>query len=290
MARAIWKGVVSFGLVSIPVEVHTAVRDHRPHFRLLHAKDTSPIKFSRVCEHEGKPVAWDELVKGYEYSKDEFVVLTKADFEAAAVEKTKRVDILDFVDADEVDDRYFETPYYLAPGKGGEHAYALLREAMRDANRIGIAKFVLRDTMHLCAVEVIDDALVLTLMRFADELVDTAPLNLPAKKEIRKAELDMAKALINTLAAEWTPEKYADDYRDNLMRIIKAKAKGKTVRLPEGEGAPAPTKVVDLMERLRQSLDAAKRQPGGTKTRARASKPRVAAARRVAQKKTKRVA
>jgi DNA end-binding protein Ku len=290
MARAIWKGVISFGLVSIPVEVHTAVRDHRPHFRLLHAKDTSPIKFSRVCEHEGKPVAWDELVKGYEYTKGEYVVLTKADFEAAAVEKTKRVDILDFVDAEEIDDRYFETPYYLAPGKGGEHAYALLREAMRDNRRVGIAKFVLRDTMHLCAVEVIDDALVLTLMRFADELVDTASLNLPAKKEVRKQELDMAKALMDTLAAEWKPEKYTDDYRDNLMRIIKAKAKGKTVRLSAGEAAAPPTKVVDLMERLRQSLDAAK--GGGRKTAARAERPRAVARHTAARKtrKTKRVA
>src|SRR4026209_2728608 len=179
MSRALWKGSISFGLVNIPIELHTAVRDHRPKFRMLHAKDKSPVKFERVCIRDGHAVAWEDLVKGYEYAKGHFVVLTKEDVQAAALEKTRPVDIIDFVDAREIDDRFFETPYYLVPGKSGKHAYALLREAMRETNRIGIAKFILRDTLHLAAVEVIDDAIVLTLMRFADELVDAGSFALP---------------------------------------------------------------------------------------------------------------
>jgi len=253
MARALWKGSIAFGLVNIPVELHTAVRDHRPKFRMLHATDKSPIHFSRVCERDGKPVAWEDLVKGFEYSKGHFVVLTKADFEAAAVEKTRTVDILDFVDATDIDDRFFETPYYLVPAKGGERAYALLREAMRQTKRIGIAKFILRDALHLAAIEVIGDAIVLTLMRFADELVDPSHLSLPGDSAVRKQELDIAKTLVSNLNAEWKPSKYTDEYRDNLMRIIEGKMKGKTVKL-EAREEQRDAKVVDLMERLRASL------------------------------------
>jgi DNA end-binding protein Ku len=254
MARALWTGSLSFGLVNIPVEIHVAVRDHRPRFRMLHAADKSPVKFSRVCIRDGRPVAWEDLVKGYEYAKGQFVVLTKQDFQAAAVEKTHRVDIIDFVDATEIDDRYFETPYYLAPAKSGEHAYALLREAMRQTQRVGIAKFMLRDTLHLAAIEAIGDALVLTMMRFADELVELKTLALPQVKEIRKSELDMAKALVESLSGEWAPAKYTDEYRENLMRIIQGKVKGKKVVLESGE-EPRQAQVVDLMERLRRSLE-----------------------------------
>src|SRR5687768_4371869 len=176
MARALWKGSIAFGLVNIPIELHTAVRNHRPKFRMLHAKDKSPVRFERVCVRDGTPVAWEDLVKGYEYSKGRFVVLSKEDFQAAAVEKTRTVDIIDFVKSDAIDDRFFETPYYLVPAKGGERAYALLREAIKASERVGIAKFILRDAQHLAALEVIGDALVLTVMRFADELVDTKGL------------------------------------------------------------------------------------------------------------------
>src|ERR671912_1021489 len=195
MARALWKGSISFGLVNIPIELHTAVRNHRPRFRMLHAKDRSPVRFERVCIRDGHPVAWEDLVKGYEYAKGRFVVMTKEDFQTAALEKTRTVDIIDFVRADEIDDRFFETPYYLVPAKGGERAYALLREAMRDSKRVGIAKFILRDAQHLAAVEVIENALVLSVMRFADELVDTKNFNFPPATNLRKPELDMAKAL-----------------------------------------------------------------------------------------------
>jgi DNA end-binding protein Ku len=275
MPRAIWKGALAFGLVNIPVDVHLAVRDHRPHFRLLHAKDKSPVNFQRVCARDGKPVAWQDLIKGYEYSKGHFVVLTKEDFRAAAVEKTQRVDILDFVDASQIDDRFFETPYYLVPGKSGEQAYALLREAMRATNRVGIAKFVLRDVQHLAAVEVIDEALTLTLLRFADELVDTGTLSLPSTREVKKSELDMAKALVNSLAAAWNPEKYTDQYVENLMRIIKGKVKGKKVTL-EPEKTPRKGEVVDLMERLRRSLDQAGAKPRAARARAAKKKKRAA--------------
>jgi len=254
MPRALWKGSLSFGLVNIPIELHTAVRDHRPKFRMLHAKDTSPVRFERVCIRDGHPVAWDDLVKGYEYVKGHFVVLTKEDFQAAALDKTRTVDIIDFVKSEEIDDRFFETPYYLVPTKGGERSYALLREAMRESGRIGIARFILRDSQHLAAVEVIENVIVLTVMRFADELVDVTQFELPSDAGIRKPELDMAKALVNSLAAAWDPSKYTDQYRENLMRVIQAKAKGKHLKLEAAE-EPRQAEVVDLMERLRRSLE-----------------------------------
>jgi DNA end-binding protein Ku len=261
MARGIWTGALSFGLVNIPVEVHTAVRDTRPRFRLLHAKDRSPINYERVCQKEGEAVAWDDLVKGYEYQKGRFVVLTKEDFAAAALEKTRRIDILDFVKGDEIDDRFFDKPYYLTPGKGGDMAYGLLREAIRESGRIGIAKFIMRDVQHLAAVEVVDEALVLSTLRFDDELVEVGTLSLPTRTTVKKKELDMATSLVESLAAEWKPEKYVDDYRENLMRVIKAKMKGKPADLVSEE-PPRDAKVVDLMERLRQSLDASGKRGG----------------------------
>ena len=273
MPRALWKGSISFGLVNIPIELHTAVRNHRPHFRMLHATDKSPVKFERVCIRDGHPVAWEDLVKGYEYQKGRFVVVTRDDFEAAALEKTRTIDIIDFVKADEIDDRYFETPYYLVPAKGGERAYALLRDAVRESGRIGIAKFILRDAQHLAAVEVIEQALVLTVMRFADELVDEEQFNLPRDAGMRKPEREMAKALVNSLAAAWDPSKYTDQYRDNLMRVIKSKIKGKAVRL-EPPAEPRDTEVVDLMERLRRSLSQSGSRPRARKTRRRAGAPR----------------
>jgi DNA end-binding protein Ku len=293
MARAIWKGSISFGLVNIPIELHTAVRDHRPRFRMLHAKDRSPVRFQRVCIKDGHPVAWEDLVKGYEYAKGRFVVLTKEDFQAAALEKTRTVDIIDFVTSDEIDDRYFETPYYLVPAKGGERAYALLREAIREAGRIGIATFILRDAQHLAAVEVIGDALVLSVMRFADELVDTANFSFPPAGNIRKPELDMAKALVNSLASEWDPDKYSDKYRENLVRIIKGKVKGKEVELEPTTEAPR-AEVVDLMERLRRSLEASgtRQRSAGRQRRSAATEKRPAKGTRkaAARKRSRRAA
>ncbi len=254
MARAMWKGSLAFGLVNIPIELYSATRDHRPKFRLLHAKDESPVRYERVCQTEGKPVGWDDLVKGYEYEKGQFVVITKDDFKTAALEKTKTIDILDFVNPDEVDERYFETPYYLQPAKGADRSYALLREALRDSGKLGVAKIILRDAQHLAAVEAIGDALVLTMMRFADELADLDDFRFPRAEGIRPAELKMAKQLIDNLSGEWKPEKYTDEYRDNLMKVIQGKLKGRQPKLKARETAQS-AQVVDLMARLRASLD-----------------------------------
>lgn len=274
MARSIWKGAISFGLVNIPIELYSAVRDHRPKFRLLHAKDQAPVRYERVCQTDGKPVGWNDLVKGYEYEKGEFVVITKDDFKTAAIEKTRTIDILDFVDAGEIDERYFETPYYLHPGKGADRSYALLREAIRESGKIGIAKIILRDAQHLAAVETIDQAIVLTMMRFADELADLDDFTFPAAKGIRPPELKMAMQLIDNLSAKWEPGKYTDEYRDNLMKVIQGKVKGRKPRLQERE-TKQPADVVDLMTRLRASLEG-KAASGG---RRKAAKPAPAAAR-----------
>ena len=264
MPRALWKGSIVFGLVNIPIELHTAVHDHRPRFRMLHVKDKSPVRFERVCIKDGTPLAWNDLVKGYEYAKGHFVVMTKEDFQAAAVEKTRAVNIIDFVKAEDIDDRYFETPYYLMPAKGGEHAYAVLREAMRESKRIGVAKFILRDSQHLAAIEVIDEALVLTIMRFSDELADTGAFSFPKAAGVRKPEVDMAKQLVMSLDAEWDPDKYTDQYRENLMKIIQGKVKGKHVEL-DSDKPERRADVVDLMERLRRSLAQGGKKPAAAK-------------------------
>src|SRR4030095_2666718 len=183
----------------IRVELPTAVRDSRPRFRMLHADDKSPIKFERVCAREGKPVAWDELVKGYEYEKGRFVVLTKEDFKAAALEKSRTVDIRNFVKGEDIDDRIFDTSDYLTPGKGGERAYALLREAIRETKLVGVATIVLREAQHLAALEVAGEAMVLTLMRYAEELVDVREYHFPAAKDVRKPALQSARTLVEKL-------------------------------------------------------------------------------------------
>jgi DNA end-binding protein Ku len=285
MARALWKGSIAFGLVNIPVELHTGVRDSRPRFRLLHAEDRSPVRFERVCAREGKPVAWDELVKGYEYEKGRFVVLTKEDFRTAALEKSRTVDIRSFVKGEEIDDRFFETSYYLVPPKGAERAYALLREAIHDTGLVGIATIVFRDAQHLAALEVKDQAMVLTLMRYAEELVDTSAYHFPAITDVRKPELEMARTLVKNLADTWDPNQFTDEYRQNLMKIIKAKLKGKQPRLTE-HVEPRQAEVVDLMERLRESL-----QGAGAKKAARPTKiPRSSSTTRRTRGKRKRAA
>ena len=276
MPRAIWKGSIAFGLVNIPVELHTAVRDSRPRFRMLHAEDKSPVKFERVCAREGRPVAWEDLVKGYEYEKGRFVVLTREDFRAAALEKTRTVDIRSFVKPDEIDDRFFETSYYLTPVKGGERAYVLLREAIRQAGLVGIATIVLRDAQHLATLEVIDRAMVLTLMRYAEELVDIGEFSFP-DLDVRKPELQMARTLVEQLADTWDPSQYTDQYRANLMKIIKSKLHGKAPKLVEAV-EPRDAQVVDLMERLRRSLQQAEGGPARTTGRKKKSAGKRAAA------------
>jgi DNA end-binding protein Ku len=262
---AIWKGSITFGLVSIPVELRSAVRTDNISFRMLHEEDLSPIKYERLCAAEGEPVPWSEIVKGYEYTKGKFVVLTDEDFKAAALESSKVIDIIDFVKEDEVDPRFFETPYFIIPTKGGEKAYALLREAIRRTGSIGVGKIIMRQTQHLAGVKVVGDALVLEIMRFANELVDIDDIAFPSAEGVRPQELQMAEQLIGNLAEPFEPAKYTDDYRANLMRIIKAKMKGKKITLEEPEREPADATVVDLMSRLRESLEQGKaRQKQGT--------------------------
>lgn len=280
MARPIWRGSLSFGLVAIPVQLHTAVRENRPRFRLLHAKDKSPIKYERVCQRDGTPVAWEDLVKGYEYQKGRYVVLTKEDFKAAAVEKDRRVQVSDFVPADAIDDRYFDQPYYLLPDKGGEHAYAVFHQALKETGRIGIGKVVLRERQHLVAVESIEGRLVLTMLRFAEEVVE-APALAGERVKVAPKELKLAQDLIEALAAEWNPDQYKDDYQENLKEVINSKLKGETIEL-EGDEPRMRADVIDLAERLRASLKAAEGRKSGT-TKA-SSKSRT----RTATSKTKR--
>lgn len=263
MARSIWKGALTFGLVNIPVEVHSAVSSSdRISFRLLHKKDNSTIKYERVCAKEEKAVPYDEIVKGYEYTKGKFVVMEEEDFRAATVESSKTIEIQDFVKNDDVDPRYFESPYYLVPQKGGEKAYALLREAIRKMGMVGIGMVTMRsNSQHLVGIKVVEDALVMEIMRYADELVDTSSFTFPAADNVRPAELQMAEQLVSTLADEFTPEKYSNTYKNNLMAIINAKLKGKKIEVEEPE-EPEATNVLDLMTRLQESLAQGKKKKG----------------------------
>ncbi|MER3425591.1 MAG: Ku protein, partial [Nitrospiraceae bacterium] len=229
MADPIWNGAIALGQISIPIALHPAVRDVRPRFNLLHAKDQSPVRIQRICILEDRSVGWNELVKGYEYEKGKFVVLTDEDFVKAALEKSKTMDIMNFVNAEEVDDRFFETPYYVIPDVGGKRGYALLREALRESRKIAIGKIILREIQHLAAVTPIGTVLVLNLGRATDARhrkphVDRWPDT--GVEEVRPEELDMAKALVQTLTTPWKPERYTDEYRANLIRIIQAKVRG----------------------------------------------------------------
>jgi DNA end-binding protein Ku len=283
---AIWKGSLTFGLVNIPVELKTAVRADHISFRLLHKEDLSPVKYERVCSADGETVPWNEIVKGYEYDKGKFVVLTDEDFKAAALEHSKTIDILDFVKEDEIDPRYFETPYYLVPAKGGEKPYVLLREAIRQTGSVGIGKIIIRQAQHLAAVKVVGDALVLEIMRFANELVDAKEFNFPDREAVRPQELQMAEQLVANLAEPFDPSRYTDDYRANLMKVIKAKMKGKKVKLEEPEGEVQDSGVLDLMSRLRASLE----EGSGKKGAVRAKKKTVAAGRKPAKAKKAKTA
>jgi DNA end-binding protein Ku len=266
----IWKGALTFGLVNIPVRMQTAVRSEKLSFRMLYEKDLSPVKYQRVSETHPEPIPWDDIVKGYEYEKGQFVVLAPEDFEKAAIASSRTIDILDFVKVDDVDSRYFETPYFLVPEKNGEKAYALLREAIQESGTLGIGKVTLRTRQHLAGVKTVGDAIVLELMRFENELVDPAEYNFPKDQEIRPQELKMARQLIDSLTVGFEPEKYTDEYRENMMKIIRGKMKGKTVRIEE-PGVAEPTGVIDLMARLQESLEQGRagqrRESGSGKSR-----------------------
>ena len=256
MARAIWKGSISFGLVNIPIALYPATRREELKFRLLRRGDLSPVNYKRVAEKDGKEVTWDQIVKGYEYEKGRYVVLKEEDFQRVDLEATQTVDIKDFVDQEEIDPMFFYKPYYLEPQKGGDKAYALLRDALKDTNKVGIAKVVIKTRQYLAGVKPEDGALVLELMHFADELADPEKLHVSKKMEAGKREVNMARSLIDSMTSKWEPKKYKDDYREALMEVIeeKVEAGGKEIE-EKPKKTPKPTNVIDLVSVLQKSLE-----------------------------------
>jgi DNA end-binding protein Ku len=256
-------------LVNIPIALYPATRREELKFRLLREKDLSPVNYKRVAEKDGKEVPWDQIVKGYEYEKGKYIVLKDEDFQRVDLEATQTVDIKDFVDLEEIDPMYFYKPYYLEPQKGGDKAYVLLRDALKDNKKVGIAKVVIKTRQYLAGVKPEQDALVLELMHFADELADASKLHVPHKLEAGKREMHMAKSLIDSMSAKWDPEKYHDDYREALMEVIEEKVESGGKEIEEKpKTKKAPTKVIDLVAVLQQSLE----QSGKGKKTAKAKK------------------
>src|SRR5665213_2468840 len=266
--HAIWKGSISFGLVSIPVAVVNASRQEELKFRLLRAGDLSPVNYKRVAETDGKEVPWDQVVKGYEYEKGKFVVLKDEDFKRVDLEATDTIDIVDFVDLAEINPVYFHRPYYLEPQKGGGSAYNLLRQVLADTNKAGISKVIIRTRQHLAAVKANGNLLVLELMRFADELVSPGAYNLPESRKSNARELGMASTLVKQMTEKWDPKRYTDDYRSALMKLIDKKRKSGGKELPEsGPKMKRATNVIDLAQVLQQSLAEASGPKSKTKTK-----------------------
>jgi DNA end-binding protein Ku len=282
MARAIWSGSISFGLLNVPVKLYSAVSKKSVSFRELRASDGSRVRHKRVAEADGEEVAYEEIVKGYEIAPEQYVTITRDELEELDPKKTRAIEILDFVDLDDIDPIYFDHPYYLGPDKGAEKAYALLVEAMEESRKVAVARFVLRNRESLAALRPMDGVMTMATMRFADEVVSPdeisdaieAPDGKPAKRE-----LDMAKTLIDSLTADFDADKYRDEYREELLALIERKAKGEEIVAAETE-APKPTKAPDLMAALEESLaavkgedlakgdgDGAKRAPAGSKSK-----------------------
>ena len=260
MPRAIWTGSISFGLVNVPVRMYSAIAENDLRFHLIHEPDGGRIGYQKICKSEGEPVPDEEIVKGFEFEQDEFVVLEDEDFEAARTEGVKTIELSDFVPYDEIDPIYFERTYFLGPQEGGEKVYALLREAMEQTGLAALGKFVMRDRQHLGCLRVREGALTLEKMFFHDEI---RPLDeiAPGKVKVAKTELEMATALVEQYTGEFDPKKYEDTYREALCKVIRAKRKGKTVTAPEPETEEEPA---DLMAALRASVEAAKRSRGGS--------------------------
>jgi DNA end-binding protein Ku len=253
-----WKGAISFGLVTIPVAVYPATEEKTLRFNQLHDEDMGRIRYKRVCEKDGEVVDYEHIVKGYEYEKDRYVVLTDDDFDAVPVESSRAIDIQQFVDLDEIDPMMYKKTYYLVPEETGAKAYALLREAMSQDAKVGIAKVSFRDKEHLAALRFRDDAFVLETMYWPDEIREVDFGDVDVDLKVRDQELEMARQLIGNLTAEWDPESFTDDYREALMKIVEAKINGEEVEVVTAE----PTaKVVDLMEALKASVAAAKQKP-----------------------------
>ena len=256
--RPIWSGAVSFGLIHIPVKLYAAAEEKGPDLDMLRRQDLCPIRYARVCRDTGEEVPYEEIVKGYEYKKGDYVVLEDEDFRRANAVRTQTIDIVEFVDAGEIDVKFLEKPYYLEPTKQARKAYAILREALKKTSKVGVGTFVLRNRERLIALKPEDDLIVLEQMRFADEIRSPSGLNLPSKDEASERELDIAIKLIDQLAEPFKPEQFHDSYKEELKRVIEEKIQGKPPQAPRE--TPAPTEVPDLMAKLRESLEHARKR------------------------------
>jgi len=257
MPRAIWSGAISFGLVNVPIKLFTATAQKDVRFHQLHDKDGARIQQKRVCSKDGEEVPMEHIVKGYEVSRDKYVLITPEELDGLDPKASRTIDILDFVDLDEIDPVYFDSTYYMVPEKGAGKAYALLLEAMRKSKKVAIARVVLRQKQHLVALRPLRNALSMETMLYADEVVSPETLDgLPEDVEVTDRELAMAQQLIDSLADEFKPERYRDDYRERVLEMIERKAEGQEIVIAEEEEEQAP--VVDLMAALEASLAAAK--------------------------------
>lgn len=278
--RTLWKGSISFGLVTIPVSLYPATRREELKFHMLRKSDLSPINYKRVAEADGKEVPWDEIVKGFQYEKGKFVVLGEEDFARVDVEATQTVDIINFVRIEDVDPLLFYKPYVLEVGKGGDKAYVLLRDALKKSGKIAIAKVVIRSRQHLAAVKPQKDGLILELMHFPDELVDVEDFKKPVEKTIGKPEMQMAEKLIESMTSEWKPAQYKDEYHDKLEKLIEDKIEhGDKTPHRAAKKAPKPSNVVDLVSILKKSIE---ESSGEKTTRKKSSAPHKTAKRKKA--------
>lgn len=251
MPRSIWSGSISFGLVNVPVRLYSAVQEHKLRFNFVHAKDSSPIGYQKICKKEDKPVPEDEIVKAFEFTKGEYVFMDDDDFAAAKVEGYKSIDIVDFVPYEDIDPIFFAHTYYVGPDRGAEKTYSLLVRAMEDSELAGIAKFVMRDRQNLGALRIRDGLITLEQLHYADEIRPIDELN-AARGRVSQEELRTAKQLIESFTTEWKPEKYKDTYRDALCGVIRAKRKGKEVHAAPELEEERPT---DLLTALRESIE-----------------------------------
>jgi DNA end-binding protein Ku len=284
MPRAMWKGAISFGLVTIPVSVYPATEEKTLRFNQLHDEDGGRIRYKRVCEKDGEEVSFEHIVKGYEVEKDRYVVLTDEDFDAVPVASSRAIDIVQFVEFDEIDPVMFKKSYYLVPEETGAKAYSLLREAMKEDDRVGIAKVSFRDKEHIAALRFKDDAFVLETMFWPDEIREADFGGVDVDQDVRDNELTMARQLIDSLTSEWNPDEFSDAYRDALLQIVEAKLNGQEIEVVEPE--PAAT-VVDLMEALKASVAAAKKdaEPAPKKAAAKKTSAKKPAAKKPAARK-----
>lgn len=267
MARAIWSGTISFGLLNVPVKLYSAVARRNIALREIRESDSARIKHRRVAEGTDEEVPYENIVKAYEITPGQYVPLSKEEMAALAPEKTRAIDVQDFVDIEEIDPMYFDSPYYLGPADGAEKAYSLLAAAMQASGKAAIARFVFRNKEHLAAIRPSDGVLTLTTMRFADEVVPPSELDdvLPdGKPKVAKREREMAEQLIESLSTEFKPQDYRDEYREQLLALIEQKAEGKEIVAPEAE-APKATKAPDLMAALEESIAAVKDRKGAAK-------------------------